>query len=93
MPEDIIKHNCIDSLLSHIEELDDQIFIIGGAQIYSKLIDYTSQIFLTEFDAICSDADTYFPEFDKSAFDEKVLGSYEEYLENSNEKIRYLRKE
>ncbi len=93
VPDGIIKYSDINALLRYLEELDDQIFVIGGAQIYSKLIAYVNQIFLTEFDATCSDADTYFPQFDKSKFKETILGSYEEYVENSDEKIKYLRKE
>lgn len=92
-PESIIKYNDIDLLLEYLEKLDDQAFVIGGAQIYSRLIDYTNEIFLTEFDASCSDADVYFPKFDKSKFEEIILGSYEELLENSDKKIKYLRKE
>lgn len=88
LPKSIIKYSDIDLLLRYLEKLDDQIFIIGGEQIYNKLIDYANQIFLTEFDA-----NAYFPQFDKSVFEEIILGNYEEYTLNSNEKIRYLRKE
>lgn len=93
LPESVVKYSDIDLLLKFLEKVDKQVFVIGGAQLYSQVIDYVNQIFLTEFEATCSDADTYFPQFDKREFEEIILGSYEEYIENSDEKIKYLRKE
>lgn len=38
LPEGVIKYSDIDLLLRYLEKLDDQVFIIGGAEIFSILI-------------------------------------------------------
>ena len=53
----------------------DKVFIIGGASIYKAFLPYADEIFLTEIDAQCADADTYFPEFNKSVYKREVLGN------------------
>lgn len=47
----------------------DEIFIIGGAEIYQLALPYTDRIYMTEIHAVV-EGDTYFPEFDKSIFRE-----------------------
>ena len=43
--------------------------IIGGAQIYSQAIGVADRLYLTEVDAEIN-GDAWFPEFDRSAWDE-----------------------
>lgn len=40
----------------------DEIFIIGGAQIYGQALDKADRLLLTRFDRTADDADCYFPE-------------------------------
>lgn len=40
----------------------DELFIIGGGEIYRQSIDLARRIYLTEIDADVADADTFFPE-------------------------------
>lgn len=40
----------------------DEMFIIGGGEIYRQAIDRAHRIYLTEIDADVADADTFFPE-------------------------------
>ncbi len=42
----------------------EKIFIIGGGQIYSQALNIANKLHLTEIDADCKDADTYFPKID-----------------------------
>jgi len=42
---------------------DEEIFIIGGASLYSSLIDKADRLCLTEIDDIPSQADTFFPDY------------------------------
>lgn len=42
----------------------DEIFIIGGASIYSQAIDIADRIYLTRFDRTDPDADVFFPDID-----------------------------
>ncbi len=56
---------------------DDNIFIIGGGRIYSEFMKYADRLYLTEIEAECEDADTFFPEFDKSAYTKETIAEYE----------------
>ena len=57
---------------------DEKVFIIGGASIYKAFLPYANEIFLTEIEAQCEDAHTYFPEFNKSLYNREVLGASSE---------------
>ena len=49
------------------ERGETEAFVIGGAGIYARALDATDRIYLTEVHAEV-DADTFFPEFDRSAW-------------------------
>ena len=69
----------ISSFLNKYYNSDEQIFNIGGATMYKALLDYTDEIYLTEIDA-SSQADVYFPKFDKSKYNRQIL-----YTKTDNE--------
>lgn len=48
---------------------DNEIFIIGGAQIFVQMLPFCDRLYATEIDA-AFDADTYFPEFDRQTWRE-----------------------
>lgn len=48
------------SSVSEVLELEEDIFIIGGSQIYSAFLPFINKIYLTEIQAKF-DGDTYFP--------------------------------
>ena len=56
----------------------DEVFIIGGASVYSAYIPIADKLYLTEIDAECPDAEVYFPRFDKALFTRTVLAENEE---------------
>jgi len=57
---------------------EDRVFVIGGGRIYAQLIDCADSLYLTEIDAECPDADTFFPAFDKTAYRKEILAVHEE---------------
>lgn len=67
----------IDETLKLCEN-DENVFIIGGGRIYGEFLKYADKIYLTEIDAECLDADTFFPEFDKSEWKKEVLAEHNE---------------
>ena len=67
----------VDELLKYIEEYNDEVMIIGGAKFYSTMMEYADKLILTEIDAE-SEADAYFPEFNKEDWESKTIGEYEE---------------
>lgn len=56
---------------------EDNIFIIGGGRIYEQLLPLADNLYLTEIDAECKDADTYFPAFNKADYSRKVISAYD----------------
>lgn len=71
----VVVHS-IDEALEKAE--NDNVFVIGGGNIYAQFLPLADKIYLTEIDAQCLDADTFFPEFDKSLYTRTVLGENEE---------------
>ncbi len=87
-PEDIIVYHDINELLKN----EKNGFVIGGASIYSRFIDYVLEMYLTEIDKEY-EADTYFPTFDKNKFDCEILDScYDENEAVNYKHVLYKRK-
>ena len=70
-PDEIVHD--IDEFITSNKGTDEEIFVIGGGKIYEAFLPFASKIYLTEVDAEDKEADTYFPEFDKTKFDRKVI--------------------
>ena len=73
-------YNNISDLLDKYK--NEELFIIGGANIYNQFIDIADKIYLTEIDEIAN-ADTYFPAFDKTRYKKTTI------KENSDNGICY----
>ena len=50
--------------------------VIGGGNVYKQYLPLANKLYLTEIDAECDDADTYFPQFDKSLYTSEQLTDY-----------------
>jgi len=85
-----VFHN-IQDILSYIEESKEDFVVIGGASIYQEFIDYCNMLLLTEIDDTYSDADVYFPKFNKEEYTSEIL---EEHNDNNIEykMVKYLKK-
>lgn len=71
-PENTEITNNIQDIVNKYQDSEEEIFIIGGASIYSAFLPYAKKLYLTEVDAY-TDADIYFPEFDKTKYDKIIL--------------------
>ena len=71
-----------DDLIEFINKQNEEIMIIGGSSIYKSFIPYADKIYLTEIDDT-SEADAYFPDFDKSKYRYSVL------KENCDKELKY----
>ncbi len=61
--EGIVVANSIEDAISKASEIErDEIFIIGGGQIYTQAMRFTDKLYLTIVDGKF-DADTFFPEY------------------------------
>ena len=62
----------LDRFIAENKDTNEEIFIIGGGQIYEAFAPYAKTIYLTEIEAE-AEADTYFPAFDKSRYDKTII--------------------
>lgn len=90
LDKDIIIVNSIEELLNYISRIEDEIMIIGGASIYSQMIEYADKMLLTEIDCE-SEADVYFPEFVEDDWNREVV-SICEYNGIDYSHVMYTRK-
>lgn len=58
---------------------DKEIYISGGAGLYTEAIPLVDKMYITEIDAII-EGDTYFPEFNEDDFIEETDSSFSEEL-------------
>ena len=78
--ENVIFTNDLNQIISKYKNSQDEIFIIGGGEIYKSFLNYISKIYITE---ILQDfnGDTYFPKIDYSLF--KKDYESEVFIENN----------
>ena len=81
--KDVTSFTNLEDLIKFIKEIDEEVFIIGGASIYKQFIDLVDKMYLTEVESEFKEADVYFPEFNKDEW-ERI-----ELLENENNNIRF----
>lgn len=67
---DVIWEQDPQKLFSERNEKD--YFVIGGATLYEQALPYADTLYLTEIDET-TEADCYFPEFDKSKYSKEIL--------------------
>lgn len=59
----VVVHSVEEALVAGWELGTDDAFIIGGASIYSAMLEYADTAYVTKMD-ICPEADTFFPNLD-----------------------------
>lgn len=84
-------YKSINDFLSDSTLKSEDVFVIGGGQIYKELLPYTDLMYLTKVHSYRK-ADAYFPKFDINDFDEKLLGEYKTELYDY-ERVLYKRKQ
>lgn len=75
LPESVVPISNLNQFLD--EHKNEHVFIIGGAYVYAETIGLADELFLTEVESE-TEADVFFPEFDKSKYDRIELGKGEE---------------
>lgn len=61
----VVVHSLQEAIQRFAE--DEEVFIIGGGQIYAEALPLAKRIYLTEVDADY-EGDTYFPQWDRSSW-------------------------
>ncbi len=71
---DIVVHS-MDELLETISKIDKEVMVIGGASLYTQMIEYADKMLLTEIDAEDKEADCFFPSFIQDEWDKTIISS------------------
>lgn len=75
-----VVHDLI-SLIEKYSNSEDEIFVIGGAEVYTQFLPHAQKLYLTKIDA-AFEGDTYFPEINYDEF--KVEYTSEQFTDEKN---------
>ena len=78
LPSEVEVYRELKQILEKYKDTKEEIFIIGGASIYTQFLEHSSKLYLTEIDAEEETASVYFPEFDQQQYDREVLQENED---------------
>ena len=86
--EGAVISNSLEDAISKAQESEgsEEIFIIGGAQIFAQALPLANKLYLTLVDADFSEADSFFPEYEDK-FTKRV---FEKSEESSGYKYKFM---
>lgn len=87
--EDVEVYPTIEEALKACEA-DDEVFIIGGGEIYRQLLPHADRIYLTRVQATFPDAEVFFPELDLSEWSETASETFPRDEKNEYDTSLYL---
>lgn len=67
LPEGVEVFSSIEDFIKAYKDVKEEVFVIGGAQIYTQMLPYCDRLLLTEIDQTY-DADAFYPDFDKNQY-------------------------
>lgn len=70
----LVFHSKIE-LIDYLKDVKRQVMIIGGASVYSQMLDIVDSMYLTHIDSTCKEANSYFPTINYNEWDSTLLGS------------------
>ncbi len=75
------------------KDLDEEVFVIGGAMVYRQMIEYADKLYITEIDKEF-EGDVYFPAIDKNIWKEtqRIKGKKDEKNNLDYDFVTYNRK-
>ena len=76
--EEIEIYRSIKEFLEVYKDFNEEMFVIGGAQIYIQFLEFSNNLYLTEINSEYEKADVYFPTFNKEEYNKIVLSENEE---------------
>ncbi|RYD56891.1 MAG: dihydrofolate reductase [Sphingobacteriales bacterium] len=67
LPEGVLLYESLDVAIQRVEEENtDEVFIIGGGQIFELSMELLDTLYLTKVNTVIEDASAYFPHVDHS---------------------------
>lgn len=88
-PEIMVVHN-MEDLLKYIQTLNEEVMVIGGAQVYSQMIKYADKMLLTEIEE-SAPANVFFPNIDMDIWKSELLSEHQ-YNDIKYRRLVYRRK-
>ncbi len=86
---EVLTFKSKEELLNYLTNINEEIMVIGGSQIYKEFITDANKMLITIVDA-SSKADAYFPEID-SSWTSTLLGDYK-YNEINYKRLKYTKR-
>ena len=74
---DIEIATSLQSAIALFEGSSEEVFVIGGAEIYEQAMVYADKLYITHVGGDWNDADTFFPVIDKSTWQEISRAEYQ----------------
>ncbi|OGI71374.1 hypothetical protein A3B84_00750 [Candidatus Nomurabacteria bacterium RIFCSPHIGHO2_02_FULL_35_13] len=92
--DDLLKKTSLGHSLTGEARPDEEVFIIGGAQIYKLFIEKADKLYITHVDAEFSDADAFFPVIDEKIWQKNKSEKYSKDILNKYdlEFVEYIKK-
>jgi len=73
LPDGAEPVHSLKDFLESWKDTEEELFVIGGGMVYFESLPYAKNLYLTEVDATAADADSFFPDFDKSTYSKEIL--------------------
>lgn len=77
-PDEVLVCRDLKELKRVISEIDDDIYIIGGASIYAMFIDLADEMILTDIDDEYFCADAFFPKVHEKEWNSEITHDFKE---------------
>lgn len=90
LDDSIMVFHSIEELLSFVDMIDEEVMVIGGAMVYSQMIEYADKMILTEIND-SKMADVYFPDFYEEEWNREILSTHN-YNDLNYSHVMYKRK-
>lgn len=78
VPEGITPVTDLEKFVTEHKNTEEEMFVIGGGMVYKQMLPYCQKLYLTEVHASDNEADTFFPDFDKTKYTREVLAKGED---------------
>jgi len=74
LPDGVELVSDLSQFIADHSKDSEEIFVIGGANLYAQTLPFAKTLYLTEIDAAAPEADAFFPPFDPARFSRTMLG-------------------
>jgi dihydrofolate reductase len=90
-PDCLVAHSLAEAIeLAKQHEGSDEVFVIGGGQVYEQALPLTDRIYLTAIKTTAQKGDTFFPKLNKNEWDIKKAGGFEQDEKNQYAATFYI---